>query len=196
MRVFIGESKIGGERGLFVNTSINRGGYICILPIDYLNISSIWYSLQKDNIGPVNFRYGIKCDLTIPQSDKNVSVFGTFMNFLSNSKIRNSLKIELSGVSNSDKLEGDFLGHMINDYVNMSLLNRTSYEKISNMHENVIVENTLGLYDGRLGLRIFAKKDIKSGEELFFSYGVDYWKNYSGLDKFELLPEIHYIELR
>jgi len=202
MKVLVGESKIKGERGLFASTNIKRGEYVCALPIDYLKISSKWYSLNPKDTGPINFRYGIQCDLVVPQSDKNVSVLGTFVNFLTSPRIitRSSLRIGLSGVSNPNRLEHDFLGHMMNDYVDMSLLDKHRYEQLSLPHENVEVDGDLEIFNSptglRLGLRVVAKRNIRRGEELFFSYGVDYWKNYSGPEKIEINPPIEYIQLR
>lgn len=188
-KVYVKNSQIIGERGLFANQSFHKGDYICILPIDYLKIGDNWYTLQEDNKGPINFRYGIKVDLIVPKSDINISVYDTFINFLKQcSKVtRSSICIELVGVSNHDKIENNFLGHMINDYTDMSLLDKQKYNKISTFHENVDVSSELELFEGnRLGLKVFAKRYIHKDEELFFNYGVDYWKNYSGQGKFEV----------
>ena len=96
--------------------------------------------------------------------------------------------IEIVGVSNSQKLEANFVGHMINDYVDMSFISEKNYEKMSKEFCNVKVSSKLELFKhtGRkkLGLKVKALKDIQKGEELYLSYGSNYWKKYSEKGKF------------
>mgnify|MGYP000032173283 CR=1 FL=1 len=88
---------------------------------------------------------------------------------------------------------------MINDSVDMSIMNKNRYENISNRGENITIETDIEIFKNeetgvkRLGLRVIAKRLIKKNEELCFTYGVDYWKNYSGNDIFEISPKIETI---
>ncbi len=201
MKVSVRPSKIIGERGLFADINIQKGEYICVLPIDYLQIGEKWYTVHNDNKGPINFRYGIACDLVVPNSDNNISILDTFMNFITSPRIktRSSIRIGLTGVSNHEIIDEKFIGHMINDYIDMSLLDKQKYNQLSVLHENIEIDSDLEIFDSSkgkiLGLRVSAKKYIRKDEELFFSYGVDYWKNYSGIGCFEINPVIYPISL-
>ena len=179
-----------GERGLFATKDIPKGKFICNLPIDYLKVGNKWFSSENVNNGPVNFRYGIYCDLPI---NKNRTIKKNLQMLINNEDNKaNSVK-ELIGVSNPDRTEGYFIGHMINDSVSMSILDRDTYNKISEKRENVKISPVLELFGNRLGLKVTAKKRIKKGNELYFNYGEDYWKNYSNGDAYEINPVVNFL---
>jgi hypothetical protein len=195
------------ERGVFAIRNIKKGEFICILPIDFIKVGGQWYTLYPENLEKViNFRYGIECDLIIPTNDGNTSLFETFKTFLTRKKkyinniitpsaTRSSYKLSITGVSIPD-YSGYYSGHMINDYVSMSFLDKKNYCKFSERYENVKVISELELFtEGttgvvRLGLQVIAKKNIKKNQELYFMYGVDYWKSYSSDKTFEIMPNI------
>ena len=102
--------------------------------------------------------------------------------------------MRLSAISNFNRIEGNFIGHMINDYVDMSFLDQNKYLQLSTAHENVTVDSKIHMYEFKsLGLRIHASKNIRKDSELFFMYGVTYWEKYSNpivKDEVELELEI------
>lgn len=202
------------ERGLFAIENIKKGEFICVLPIDYFQLDDIWYGIgdlfnvirTNDDtnlhniIEKIDFRYGILCNLRNNQSKNQ---FENFILFLKKSKqykcnvINKISKIiyktsTIIGVSNPCKLDDIFIGHIINDYVDMSFLTENKYKKLSDDFCNVRVLPKLKIFtytkDGtikkRPGLKIKALRDIEKGEELYLSYGSEYWKKYSGKEKF------------
>jgi SET domain-containing protein len=176
------------ERGLFATHDIKKGEYICILPIDYFQLDNRWYttnSVTYDQIDKINFRYGILCEISKIKDTQ----YESFSSFLNGSKRKCITcfwkKTEIVGVSNPDKTDFPFVGHIINDYVDMSFLSENKYEKMSKEFSNVKVSSKLQILDhNRLGLKIKATKDIESGTELYLSYGSEYWKTYSGKQRF------------
>jgi hypothetical protein len=178
------------ERGLFAIEDIKKGDLVCILPIDYLQLDDNWYTTQQttSTLNRIDFRYGILCEIDKKKEFENQ--FQNFHLFFKESIYKCCLfktydKIELIGVSNRYITDGLFIGHMINDYVDMSFLSEKKYEKMSLDFSNVKVSSKLEIFDqNRLGLKIKATKDIKNGKELYLTYGPEYWKKYSGKDKF------------
>jgi len=178
------------ERGLFAIDDITKGDLVCILPIDYFQLDNNWYVMNEYYLhDKIDFRYGILCEL-----NKNGDEFQTFISLMKNKKWEcfnyfiKVTKLEIIGVSNYNKIEDNFVGHMINDYVDMSFLNQKTYEKMSFENSNVKALPKLEIFDTanekKLGLKIMATKDIKKGNELYLSYGSNYWKKYSGKEKF------------
>ena len=180
------------ERGLFAIEDIKKGELICILPIDYFQLDSKWYATDETFLtDKVDFRYGILCEF---KTDPVKTELQNLLLFLDDQYCKcclNSFRFkvtEIIGVSNPRVLEDKFIGHMINHYVDMSFLSESKYEKMSKEFCNVKVSSKLKLfeYNGKkkLGLEIKALKDIEKGKELYLSYGSNYWKKYSGKDKF------------
>ncbi len=173
------------ERGIFATEQIKKGEFICILPIDYFRLDDKWYVINEKYLhNKVDFRYGILCEI-----DKNgANEYQTFL--LMNKKVcifkslNPTNKLKIIGVSNHVETLDNFIGHMINDYVDMSFLNEKNYEKMSKEFSNVSVSSRLELFNKRPGLKISATKDIEKGKELYLSYGSEYWKKYSGKEKF------------
>jgi len=176
------------ERGLFATEYIKKSEVICILPIDYFQLDNQWYVMNEKYIhNKIDFRYGILCEIYQNGEDE----YQSFISMLNDKKVcilnlLKSSKIGIIGASNSNETNGDFIGHMINDYVDMSFLNETTYEKMSKEFSNVRVSSNLEIFknDKRTGLKIIATKDIEKGKELYLSYGSQYWKKYSGKEKF------------
>jgi hypothetical protein len=177
------------ERGLFAIEDIRKGEVVCILPIDYFQLDSNWYSTYEQD-HKINFRYGIVCEII---ASGGMTQYESFSSFFKDKKEKccfNSTKtIEIIGVSNPDNLNDNFVGHMINDYVDMSFLSEKNYEKMSTEFSNVKVSPNLKIFTSstnkkRLGLKIRSTKDIKKDSELYLSYGSDYWKKYSGKERF------------
>lgn len=175
-----------GERGLFAIRDIKEGEYICLMPIDYVLLGDDWYTINDDyNI--IDFRYGILCKI---KKDGSTD-YESFVSFLQNRKKKcksffGSLfedifgrHVNIIGVSNSNKVENEFIGHMINDYIDMSLVSSNIYNVLSRQYSNVDISCKLKLFEDRLGLVIVASRDIKMGEELYMNYGSEYWKAYS-----------------
>ena len=169
-----------GERGLFSTEDIKKGELICILPIDYVQLDNNWYTTTSQP-NKINFRYGIMCEI-----DKNCDTEYQSVIELMSWKYKKcggcftlSKKANVVGVSNPDTTGGHYIGHMINDYVDMTFLSENSYEKMSTEFSNVKVLPKLGMIEDRLGLKVLATKDIKKGYELYLSYGPEYWKKYS-----------------
>lgn len=181
-----------GERGLFATENISKGKHICYLPIDYLKLNEKWFTTNEKNKGPVNFRYGIHCDFQI--IDKNINLEKNLRLLLENKKSNKT--IEICGVSNHKIIKFPFVGHMINDSVNMSILSSNLYKRISERYENVDIGNIINYISNTTCLKIIAKKDIKKGAELYFNYGIEYWKNYSNKNNYEINPEIKIISVR
>ena len=179
------------ERGLFAIDDIKKGEIVCILPIDYFQLDENWYSTVKQT-NKVNFRYGIICEIR----QKGNTQYESFTSFLNDKDRHISLfcscflgYTKLIGVSNPDTTDDVFIGHMINDYVDMSFLSEQDYQKISTEFSNVKVSSKLKIFkdsiaNKRLGLQIKATRDIKKGNELFLSYGPEYWKKYSKKEPF------------
>lgn len=183
-----------GERGLFAIEDIKKGEVICILPIDYFQLDNSWYVTNELFLSDkVNFRYGILCEF---KTDPTKTELENFLLYLTDSYCKCCLKsfsfrvTEIIGVSNPHVIDDKFIGHMINDYADMSFLTETKYEKMSKEFCNVKVSSKLKVFEvngvgkKRIGLEIKALKDIKKGNELYLSYGSNYWKKYSGKEKF------------
>jgi hypothetical protein len=67
------------------------------------------------------------------------------------------------------------LGHMINDSVKCSSARGGQvYETVSLLGQNVVPETFM--CKGKPYIFMKATRDIEAGEELFFSYGVTYWR--------------------
>lgn len=181
------------ERGLFACDNIKKGEFVCILPIDYFKLDDKWYVTSQE-INRINLRYGIRCEI----SKTCDSEYDSFLSFY-NSKKMNCLNvkkyIEIIGVSNPDTIDDNFVGHMINDYVDMSFLSQNNYEKMSREFANVRVKSKLIRFENRLGLKIIATKNIRKGSELYMSYGSDYWKKYSKKERFVYTIEINNLEI-
>ena len=65
-----------------------------------------------------------------------------------------------------------YLGHMLNDSVKLSNPEAAAvYHRISFLCESCVDVHYEGLQF------MAATRDIKAGEELFFTYGVEYWLN-------------------
>lgn len=187
------EIKIGqdNERGLFACDDIKKGEMVCILPIDYFQLDNNWYTFTEQS-NKINFRYGIICEIV----KNGITQYESFSSFFKKRNKRhkcifkqlqsatNKKNIQIIGVSNPTKTESNFLGHMINDYVDMTFLSEINYDRMSTEFSNVKVSPKLKMFDNRLGLKITASKEIKKGEELYLSYGSDYWKQYSGKKSF------------
>jgi hypothetical protein len=199
------------ERGLFAVEDIKKNEFVCILPIDYFQLDSEWYSTEDrlntpntpntpnttntsntPNTSNINFRYGILFEIPKKQKNDQLHNFKEFINKTNNSfqcfkKVIYNKKIDIVGVSNENRIEDDFIGHMINDYVNMVFLTENKYETLSNEYSNVEVSSKLEIFERnnkvRLGLRITAIKNIKKNTELFLTYGSKYWKTYSNNNK-------------
>lgn len=172
-----------GERGLFATEDIKKDEFICILPIDYIYLDANWYTTTKQSSN-INFRYGIICDIL----KTNINQLESFLDFYYDKKIncfKNLIKyikndkINIIGVSNPDIVKDLFIGHMINDGVDMSFLSENNYKKMSKKFSNVKVIPLLKKFKNRLGLDIITTKNIKKGEELLMTYGTEYWKKYS-----------------
>jgi hypothetical protein len=90
----------------------------------------------------------------------------------------NNYSIELDnniGISGDPSNEDDGFGHLINDGSN----DLNNYWKDSLDKENVIPIQKLR-YDkknNKYYIPIIATKPIKKNEEIYFSYGIDYWKS-------------------
>lgn len=245
------------ERGLFSTKAIKKGEMVCIMPIDYIQLDGNWYR-YKSGSGEgggggggggeelLDFRYGIVCEIQKLSScelddftAQYIMVDHTrcsriFRILMSIKQIIKQHKHSIIGVSNSKKVRGWFIGHMINDYETMMYLAKNKYEQTSNKFSNVTVGAELRLFNNkgvalcgntpnsepvitneqpvkydlndtigssntvnslnsvtsstlkasnRLGLKITASKNINKGEELYLSYGCDYWKKYSSRGK-------------
>jgi hypothetical protein len=176
------------ERGLFSIMDIKKGEFLCILPIDYFKLDEKWYTTHFKNKWKINFRYGITCEI---ENRNKKNQFENFHNFINKKKYIQwcSKKINIVGVSDPKIVEDIFIGHMINDYTTMYLLNEYKYDLLSTRHSNVCVSPKLQMFDHkngkRLGLKIKSTRDIKKNEELYLSYGIEYWKKYTKSDKFE-----------
>jgi hypothetical protein len=103
------------ERGLFATEDIRKGEFVCILPIDYFQLDSNWYTIFEQN-NKINFRYGITCELM-----QNGTEYESFSSFFRDKNCKcclgalTSKTIEVIGVSNPDSLDSNFVGHMINE---------------------------------------------------------------------------------
>lgn len=157
--------KSNNGNGLFCTENINKGEIVCILPIDY-------YKRKNDSKW-----------YTIEEINKGPI------------NLRYAIKCgNFIGVSNHNRIENEFIGHMINDYIDMSLVNKNKYEILSSIHENVEVEDSINKYNNRLGLKVISKRNIKKDEEIFFSYGVEYWKEYSSNKNYEITTVVEYLK--
>jgi len=173
------------ERGLFAKDDIKKGEFVCILPIDYFQLDNNWYT-TTEQINRINFRYGIVCEI-MKNGTNQYESFSSFLKKKNHKCCFNNLThktMQIIGVSNPDKLETNFIGHMINDYVDMSFLSEINYERTSTEFSNVRVSSKLKIFGNRIGLKIIALKDIKKGKELYLSYGSEYWKQYSEKKRF------------
>lgn len=177
------------ERGLFAIEPIKKNEFICFLPLDYIQLDGAWYVFDNEYNYPykVNFRYGITCDLISNNDNEHDSLLYTI-----NEKRCKCLQffkksVQVIGVSDPGRTDGLFVGHIINDFVDMSFVNNINYDKMSKEFSNVTVESKPVMYKGRLGLRVIASKDIKKDDELYLSYGQEYWKKYSG-SKMHIYP--------
>lgn len=181
------------EKGLFATDDIKKGEYICVIPIDYIKLDSQWYVLENQST-KLNFKYTTKCNLINKCTEIDTTDFEIFCMCLSNhSKISNCEYLyriitnnnirEVVGVSNPEKSDDEFIGHIINDFVDMTFLADTKYKQLSELHQNVKINHNLEIFEHlgkkRLGLRVCASKNIKKDDEIFYSYGTRYWGKYS-----------------
>ncbi len=179
--------RVDKERGLYATEHIKKGDLVCILPIDYFQLDNKWYVTDERYLhDKIDFRYGILCEI----NKNGLNEHQTLLSMLDNKKVcilkslSSTNKLKIIGVSNCDEMTDDFIGHMINDYVDMSFISETNYEKMSKDFSNVKVSSKLEIFGKRVGLKITAIKDIDKGKELYLSYGAEYWKKYSGKKKF------------
>ncbi len=186
------------ERGLFATQDIKKNEFVCVLPIDYFQLDDKWYTIEKnEKLNPravikLNLRYGIIFD--IPTKDYKFNQLHNFNEFVKKNYTSFftscflKQRTELIGVSNENRLDDKFIGHMINDYVNMSFLTEGKYEVLSRDYSNVVVSSEVKIFEfdgkSRLGLDVVATKNITKNQEIFLTYGINYWKKYSGNRKF------------
>ncbi len=187
------------QRGLFAIEDIKKGEFICILPIDYFQLDGKWYTISEHNLrDAIDFRYGILCEL---DSNKINNQFENFRIFLENKNWKCILRkfdiTKIIGASKGNQTTNNFVGHMINDYVNTSFITENKYKKISTEFSNVRVSPKLKLFgtkdNYRLGLKIIATNGIKKGEELYLSYGINYWKKQK--EKFIFYPKLNHLQI-
>lgn len=192
------------ERGLFATEYIKKGEFVCILPIDYFEYNEIWYINNYDYLNTaIDFRYAILCKANTSLLKNNNYCnyfFHYFSNYFSNNDTTNdTTKINIIGVSNPNVVTGNFIGHMINDYIDMSFINESNYERLSHEKSNVKVDIQINLFEfegvKRLGLKIIATKNIEKDEELYLSYGSKYWEKYSNNNKFIYPVETTFVKL-
>jgi hypothetical protein len=184
------------ERGLFTTEYIKKGEFICILPIDYFQLDGKWYVTSERHLNnQIDFRYGIICEVKTNETKSELENFRVFFNG-NKSKCRILKKLNsfnIIGISDKNRIDDIFIGHIINDYVDMSFLTEIKYDKLSQEFSNVKVSSKLEIIKERLGLRISATENIEKDKELYLSYGSDYWKKYSKKEKFIYNVKLHMI---
>lgn len=77
--------------------------------------------------------------------------------------------------------DSNYLGHIINDGAKHNSTKRSEeiYMKISIIKSNCVYQRL----KNNLHLGIVSTKDIKAGEELFATYGINYWRSHNNIRK-------------
>ena len=73
------------------------------------------------------------------------------------------------------KNNNNYLGHIINDGFKLIDNNEEIYTTISNKRKNAIIAPMKS--DLPIFLTVVASRDIEKDEEIFTSYGIEYWRN-------------------
>ena len=148
--------------GVFATRDITEGSYVTLYPADDVFFAPItWGSMQED------------------RAFKNRSMNGGLLD----KSVVNTYTLKLTGEYKGLSMLGavgdprkhdnpHYLGHMLNDSVKLSNPEAAAvYNRISFLRENCVDVHYEGLQF------MAATRDIKAGEELFFTYGVEYWLN-------------------
>ena len=142
--------------GVFATRDITEGSYVTLYPADDIFFTPTWG--QEDHV--VTMNGGL-----LPKSVVNSYTL----------KLTGEYKqlAMLGAVGDPRKHDNPhYLGHMLNDSVKLSNPEAAAvYNRISFLRENCVDVHYEGLQF------MAATRDIKAGEELFFTYGVDYWLN-------------------
>ena len=142
--------------GVFATRDITEGSYVTLYPADDIYFTPTWG--QEDRV--VTMNGGL-----LPKSVVNsytLKLTGEYKQFAM-----------LGAVGDPRKHDNPhYLGHMLNDSVKLSNPEAAAvYKRISLLRENCVDVHFEGIQ------YMAAMRDIKAGEELFFTYGVDYWLN-------------------
>lgn len=143
------------HKGVFALRDIKAGEFITIYPAHFIYKLN---GMDKILLYPLN---------TLEKSNPDYDAFFDFNILISgNPNLTNNLQV---------------VGHMINDGGDISDI------KLEDKYHNVLYDTTvekninctyeIGKYKNIMVLWVVATKLILKGEELFTSYGIDYWKN-------------------
>ncbi len=163
--VIVKPSRIHGK-GVFARRDIKSGELITFYPADLME-----YTPDKD-------RNKDKHKVAVLQSERLTTRFGN--KFGSDQKNRDNdyaftLSDEITITGHPSFEEGNYLGHLINDFGMCSDSARSiqMYNKLAPLRCNVVYRN---FYDLHIG--IVASKNIPAGSELLVQYGFTYWNTY------------------
>lgn len=160
-KVILKQSNIHGM-GVFARTDINEGGIVTFYPGDVVE-----YTPNEDRDS--NDHVVFAC-LSDREKSRSQTVEAAFKD--NNYAFSLSKKYTMIGnpFFNSDP---SYMGHLINDGAKSGSSSQSValYQKITLLKRNC---EFYDLHD--LHLAVVACRDIKEGEELFVSYGPDYWE--------------------
>ena len=83
------------------------------------------------------------------------------------------------GIAGDPNIRSDGVGHLINDFIDGAKFitdgREHQYDTLSQLLNNVdmLLFHT---NKNRFSLWFIAQRDLKAGEELFYSYGIEYWR--------------------
>jgi hypothetical protein len=158
--VEIRKSKIHGN-GVFAKKDIEESDLITFYPVDILQL----YIGNDESTLRFSNKY-----IDSNRSD-SYNIFNNLKSYKFNCNNRNAIIGDPRFIDNAN-----YLGHMINDSMNhnKSKKSRNLYKNSSQKKSNCNFHN---MTPYELFVPIIANKNIKKDEELFVSYGVQYWDN-------------------
>jgi SET domain-containing protein len=162
--VVIKSSNIHG-RGLFANKNINKGDLITFYPADIVEYYPNKDGHKDGHIAALfpSVEYAKKYG---NQKEKFLNAYG----FMINSEY------SIYGHPSFDN-DKNYMGHFINDGAKSD-----SSEKADKIYTIVSLKKAnceFYILKGDLHVAIIASRDILEGEELFISYGIQYWQSYN-----------------
>jgi hypothetical protein len=159
----------GKGKGVFAKETGKKHDYVTAYPIHVL--------MQADKIAPGGMaEYQLLSKFPDVEEGINRERLKWLLNVYSfDIRFKN-----LVAVGDPAILKPKNLGHMINDRVKCSgARGEQVYETVSLLGQNVVPETLM--CNGKPYIFMKATRDIEAGEELFFSYGVTYWRpTYAG----------------
>lgn len=164
--LYLDNSKLSGAgQGLFTKKAFKAGETICYYPpCAYSFISGIKNGKME---------YIIKYSPEIPEEYKYLCKPNNINNYILEYQGVNLIGLERKYLDINNSL---FWGHLVNDN-NYNPKKKYGYNKHNSIFKLQPFEITTNSFKENLPVKVMAIKDIKENDEIFVSYGKDYWFN-------------------